>query len=158
MSTLSSQAGAPRAQIRELDGTTHLYGFRYLRLHLLKSRLAPVKESFLRGFYSLWRLFWRLHLCFCSFLLFVVEVSAKYLRDSNREVLSWYSFRSLSVNETNFVFSGKDSVEHQEMEQPHSQRSFRLKWPITMKFNQPSTLHRGGVRERVVQSFKSHAV
>ena len=31
MSTLSSQAGAPQAQIRELDGKTHLYGFRYLR-------------------------------------------------------------------------------------------------------------------------------
>ena len=30
MSTFSSQAGAPRAQIRELDGNTHLYGFRYL--------------------------------------------------------------------------------------------------------------------------------
>ena len=36
MSTFSSQAGVPQAQIRELDGKTHLYGFRYFLLFVVE--------------------------------------------------------------------------------------------------------------------------
>ena len=50
MSTLSSQAGVQQAQIRELDGKIHLYGFRFLRQHTAEIKVSTCKRVYFQRF------------------------------------------------------------------------------------------------------------
>ena len=50
MSTFSSQAGATRAQIRYLNGKTHLYGFRYLIQHTAEIEVSTCERVYFQRF------------------------------------------------------------------------------------------------------------
>ena len=50
MSTFSSQAGVPQAEVPELDGKTHLCGFRYLRQHTAEINVSTCKRVYSQRF------------------------------------------------------------------------------------------------------------
>ena len=87
------------------DGEIHLNGFRYLRWHTAKSRLASLKESNFRAFCSLW-LMGRMSYVFCLFLLFVHEVPANFVETAKRATLRRQSGENSDCNNSVLVLCG----------------------------------------------------